>query len=56
MVNDDQQLVGILAIIGLAETLSEDARNAAVEVIREIGQRTLVSSVAPSLADKAEPA
>jgi DNA-binding IclR family transcriptional regulator len=56
VVTDDQQLVGILAIIGLAETLSEDARNAAVEVIREISQRTLVSSMAPSVADKAEPA
>jgi IclR family transcriptional regulator, KDG regulon repressor len=43
VVTYEQQLVGILAIIGLADTLGEDERRDAAEVVREVGRRTVVS-------------
>jgi IclR family KDG regulon transcriptional repressor len=51
VVTYDQQLVGILAIIGLADTLDEDERSSAAELTREVGRRTVVSQAgAPATA------
>jgi IclR family transcriptional regulator, KDG regulon repressor len=48
VVTYEQQLVGILAIIGLADTLTEDERDKAADVMREVGKRTVVSQAATS--------
>jgi DNA-binding IclR family transcriptional regulator len=45
VVTDDQQLVGILAIIGLADTLGSDERERAIDVMRDVVKRTIVNHV-----------
>ncbi len=40
----DQHLVGILAIIGLAETLDEAERNRSIDVMLAVSKRTIVDS------------
>jgi IclR family KDG regulon transcriptional repressor len=45
VVTYDQQLVGILAIIGLADTLGAEERDQAIDVIRDVVKRTIVSNV-----------
>jgi IclR family transcriptional regulator, KDG regulon repressor len=43
VVTHDRKLVGILAIIGVADVLAEDERAKAAEIMREVGRRTVIS-------------
>lgn len=43
VVTHDQHLVGILAVIGLAELLNTDDRAKAADFVREVGRRTIVN-------------
>jgi DNA-binding IclR family transcriptional regulator len=46
VVTHDQKLVGILAIIGVADVLADDERTRAAEVMKEVGRRTVISQPA----------
>ncbi|HEY2674591.1 MAG TPA: IclR family transcriptional regulator C-terminal domain-containing protein [Rugosimonospora sp.] len=46
VVTHDQKLVGILAIIGVADVLADDERTRAAEVMQEVGRRTVISQPA----------
>jgi DNA-binding IclR family transcriptional regulator len=46
VVTHDQKLVGILAIIGVADVLAADERARAAGVMQEVGRRTLISQPA----------
>jgi IclR family KDG regulon transcriptional repressor len=43
VVNHEQKLVGILSIIGLVDVLSDDERDTATEVMKEVGRKTVMS-------------
>jgi DNA-binding IclR family transcriptional regulator len=43
VVNHEHKLVGILSIIGLVDVLSEDERDAATRVMKDVGRKTEMS-------------